>query len=223
MEKVLHRNSHGISMVRKDFKIRSQVKVVISCHGKSQCLRTYRFNRTDQEIVIPYCSWANLDCCGGWSCDEEYLDTAVQKGLKLYAGRTARLRGPYTPNGPTLDEALQELERVKSTLSPGFVADVETLFEEDTKSLQTFICRTGCICDYIDLTKVFEGYAYLGCSLSEEDKKEITRLCGIEMCQYGKEQAPFCYAHAIGTVQLVVTGLLLGYPIESTVSIIEGH
>lgn len=185
-------------------------------------IRTYRFNRTEQAIDIPYCSWANLDCCGGWSCDEEYLDSAVQKGLKLFAGRVTSLKGQYTPNNPTVDEALREFEMLKNSLPSGVLADVETP-AVDNGCLYTFICRTGCISDHIDLATVFESYDKLGCHLSEDDKKEITRLCGIEMCQYGKDQAPFSYVHAAGVVQLVVTGLLLGYPIESTVSIIDGH
>ena len=154
MEIVLHQNSHGVSMVRQDFKLRSQVKVVTSYAGKRHCIRTYRFNRTEQAIDI--------------------------------------------------------------------LADVETP-AVDNGCLYTFICRTGCISDHIDLGTVFESYDKLGCHLSEDDKKEITRLCGIEMCQYGKDQAPFSYVHAAGVVQLVVTGLLLGYPIESTASILEGH
>ena len=222
MEIVLHQNSHGVSMVRQDFKLRSQVKVVTSYAGKRHCIRTYRFNRTEQAIDIPYCSWANLDCCGGWSCDEEYLDSAVQKGLKLFAGRVTSLKGQYTPNNPTVDEALREFEMLKNSLPSGVLADVETP-AVDNGCLYTFICRTGCISDHIDLATVFESYDKLGCHLSEDDKKEITRLCGIEICQYGKDQAPFSYVHAAGVVQLVVTGLLLGYPIESTVSIIDGH
>ncbi len=222
MERVLHHNPRGVSIVREDFKLRSQVKVVISYDGKRHCLRTYRFNRTEQVIDIPYCSWANLDCCGGWDFDEEYLDTAVQKGLKLFAGRVTSLKWQYAPNLPTADEALREFEQLKNSLPSGVIADVETP-AVDHGCLYTFICRTGCISDHIDLGSVFEGYDNLGCHLSEHERKEIIRLCGIEICQYGKGQAPFSYVHAAGVVQLVVTGLLLGYPIESTVSIIEGH
>ena len=72
MEQVLHHNSKGVSIVREDLKTRSQVKVVSEFAGKRACLRTYRFNLIHEAVEVPYCSWANLDCCGGWSCDEEY-------------------------------------------------------------------------------------------------------------------------------------------------------
>lgn len=91
MEQVLHHNSKGLSIVREDLKTRSQVKVVSEFAGKRACLRTYRFNLIREAVEVPYCSWANLDCCGGWSCDEEYRDTAVQKGLKLFAGITSQI------------------------------------------------------------------------------------------------------------------------------------
>ena len=91
MKQVLHHNSKGVSIVREDLKTRSQVKVVSEFAGKRACLRTYRFNLIHEAVEVPYCSWANLDCCGGWSCDEEYRDTAVQKGLKLFAGITNQI------------------------------------------------------------------------------------------------------------------------------------
>lgn len=221
MEKVLHQNSYGVTMIREDYKRRSLVKVVAMVEGKRHHIRTYRFNHIEQEIAVPYCSWANLDCCGGWNCDEEYLDTAVQKGLKLFAGREAPLKGPYTPNYPTMEEAAMEFRKLKDTLPDGVFADIETVFE-DSNYFRTFICRTGRIADYIDLNEVFELYESLGHPLPEDTKKEIRSLCDIEMKQYGTVQAPFEYARATTATQLAVTGLLLGYPIESTVSILEG-
>lgn len=65
MEQVLHRNSKGIVMVREDFKTRSQVKVLCEFAQKHHCIRTYRFNLIQEPVEVPYCSWANLDCCGG--------------------------------------------------------------------------------------------------------------------------------------------------------------
>ena len=116
MEKVLYQNSKGVSIVREDFKTRSQVKVVSEFAGKRACLRTYRFNLIHEAVEVPYCSWANLDCCGGWSCDEEYLDTAVQKGLKLFAGITKSLKSEYLPNHPTAEEAKRQFDAMKEAI-----------------------------------------------------------------------------------------------------------
>lgn len=222
MGQILHRNEKGIIMVREDFKTRSQVKVVSKFAGKRACLRTYRFNLIHEPIEIPYCSWANLDCCGGWSYDEEYLDTAVQKGLKLFAGITRSLKSKYSPNNPTAEEARRQFDAMKGTLPEGVLGGIEDTME-DPRFLHTFLCRAGTISEYIDLGRVFSFYAKLGVNISSMEQQEIRRLCGIEISCYGMGHAPFQYVHAGTQVQLVTTGLLLGYPIESTVSILQGH
>lgn len=209
-------------MIREDFKRRSQVKVVNDYEGKRICLRTYRFDFIPEPVEVPYCSWANLDCCGGWSYDEEYLDTAVQKGLKLFAGRATSLKHPYAPNNPTLEEAHQEFEALKSSLPAGCFADIAS--EQISQNyFYTFICRTGRIADYIDLEMVFQFYEKLGCAIPASERREVEHLCDYEISRFGTSQSPFDYARAFSDAELITTGLLLGYPIESTVSILQGY
>lgn len=209
-------------MVREDFKARSQVKVVSECNGKRYHLRTYRFNCIPEPIEIPYCSWANLDCCGGWSFDEEYLDTAVQKDLKLFAGRSTLLKGLYTPNFPTRAEVHQRFNAFIDTLPDGVVAGIEPM-PVDTRYFNTFICRTGRITDYVNLDTVFSFYMKLGYNISPAVVREVESLCGYEIERYGTDRAPFDYANADTDAEFITTGLLLGYPIESTVSILQGY
>lgn len=220
---ILHQNSKGVKMIREDFKLRSKVRVVSEYAGKQYHLRTYRFNYIPEPIEVPYCSWANLDCCGGWNFDEEYLDTAVQKGLKLFAGRDTLLRHEYVPAAPTLEKARCQFEVFKGNLPSGVFADIDTQPDGGRKSFHTFICRTGKISDYIDLDTVFNLYKRLGQEVSFSEKSEVERLCDIQIPLFGTDQAPFGYAHAETNTELITTGLLLGYPIESTVSILQGH
>jgi len=222
MGQVLHRNSKGIVMVREDFKARSQVKVLCEFAQKHPCIRTYRFNLIQEPVEVPYCSWANLDCCGGWSFDEEYLDTAVQRGRKLFAGRTTSLRSQYTPNYPTLEEAREQFSAFQDTLPDDMTADVDSI-GTGPNFFHTYICRTGKITDYIDLNMVFDFYEKLGQHISDAEKAEVERLCDCPIKLYGSGQAPFSYADADTNTEFITTGLLLGYPIESTVSILQGH
>lgn len=222
MENILHQNSKGVKMIREDFRHRSQVKVVSTTAQKYFNLHTYRFNFIHEPVELPYCSWANLDCCGGWSFDEEYLDTAVQKGLKLFAGRTTLLKHQYIPDNPTLEEAQKQFKDFQASLPAGVFAGVER-GPSQTDYFYTFVCRTGKISDYIDLNTVFGFYDMLGQNISSEEKKEIERLCCLEIKTYGTDSAPFPYARASTNTELITTGLLLGYPIESTVSILQGY
>ncbi len=224
MGQVLHRNSKGIAMLREDFKLHSQVKVMSENTEKHICLRTYRFDLIKERVSVPFCSWANLDCCGGWSYDEEYLDTAVQRGLKLFAGRTTLLKHKYLPNNPTVEEAIHQFEELKDSLPTEFFADIESSPDSTNYNyLHTFICRTGPISEYIDLNMVFDFYAKLRVYISDVEKDNIRYLCDIEMKKYGTDNAPFQYTRAATATQLITTGLLLGYPIESTASVLQGY
>lgn len=222
MGQILHQNSKGVKMIRKDFKLRSQVKVISEYAGKQCCLRTYRFNYIPDPIEVPCCSWANLDCCGGWSFDEEYLDTAVQKGLKLFASRKTSIQEEDASDDLTLEEAQRQFEIFKGNLPAGVFADIDTQLDR-TGYFHTFICRTGKISDYIDLDMIFGLYEKLGQEVPLSEKREVERLCNIQIQMFGTDQAPFWYARANTNSELITTGLLLGYPIESTISILQGH
>lgn len=41
--------------------------------------------------------------------------------------------------------------------------------------------------------------------------------------QYGTPDAPLVYFKSCTAAELITTGLLLGYPLESTASILGGH
>lgn len=215
---ILHENPYGIQMIRVDMKKRSKVTVR---NSYGDYMRTYRFNNIQERFESPYISWANLDCCGGWACDEAYLDTAVRRGLKLYAGRTQFLkREPYLMQYPTKDEALAVFESMNQTLPSGIVAGEEKLLESGDTCLHTYICRTGTIADHIDLEAVFDFYGKLGI---DAPRDEVRRLCDVEIMQYGSSDAPFVYFNACTEAELITTGLLLGYPLESTASILWGY
>ena len=222
MSKILHQNSKGITIVRDDFKRRSQVKVYSGFPENKCCIRTYRFDFIQDPIEIPYNSWANLDCCGGWAYDEEYLNTAVQNGLKLFAGISHSLKHIYAPDYPTRGDALRQFRIFKHTLPTDIFSGVEDQ-QSGPAYLNTFICRIGSISDYINLDTVFESYEKLGHYVSVSEKKEVEHLCTCEMKLYGTDKAPFSYSRAGTTAEFITTGLLLGYPIESTVSVLHGN
>ena len=221
MNELLHQNSKGVTILREDYKKRSQVKVFSEYQGKRHSLRSYRFNNIPDRFESPFCSWANLDCCGGWACDETYLDTAVQKGKKLYAGRYQYLKSTYFPDFPSREEALQEFQAIIDGLPSGVTGGIEECGRNDAKDiLYTFICREGSIADYFDLNCVFNFYGKLGLHHQQHIVDCVKELCSIEIKSYGEEKAPFLYYNANTDMELITTGLLLGYPIELTASIL---
>lgn len=184
MSELLHQNSQGVKIVREDYKKRSQVKVFSEYEGKRHILRSYRFNQIPDRFNSPFCSWANLDCCGGWSSDDTYLDTAVQEGKKLYAGRYQHLKSSYFPDLPSMDEALQDFQKIVDALSDGVTAGIEGRYDRED-FLYTFICREGRIADYFDLHSVFEFYGKLGLEFPSYVVNQVKALCHIEIKTFG--------------------------------------
>lgn len=224
MSELLHQSSYGVTMLREDYKKRSQVKVFSEYQGKRHILRSYRFNRISDRFDSPFCSWGNLDCCGGWLSDDTYLDTAVQEGKKLYAGRVQRLQSSYFPELPSREDALQGFQKIVDELPAGVIAGVEYNGRDSMEDfLYTFICREGRIADYFDLNDVFKFYSKLGLEFPQYVVAQVKALCKIEIKTFGGEKPPFLYYQAGAPVELITTGLLLGYPIESTASILCGY
>jgi len=223
MSEILHTNSKGITMLREDYKKRSQVKVVLEEKGKRFIMNSYRFKLIPDRFNSPFCSWANLDCCGGWISDATYLDTAVQEGKKLYAGRYQHLKSSYFPNFPSIEEALQEFQEIVNALPDGVTAGIEESHGRDTdRFLYTFISREGKIADYFDLKNVFEFYKKLGLAFPQDIVNQVKALCSIEIKAFGGKTPPFIYYQPNTTAELITTGLLLGYPLESTASLLGG-
>lgn len=222
MSELLHQNTFGIKIVREDYKKRSQVKVFSETGGKRIVHRAYRFNLIPDRFDSPFISWANLDRCGGWLCDDSYLDTAVQEGKKLYAARKQVLKTSYFPDKPSKDEALQQFQKLIDSFPDGVTGGIDTMFNQEN-FLFTFICRKGRIADYFDIDNVFEFYSKLGFRLPQNVVDKVKTWCNIEIKDFGGEQAPFHYSNPYTPEEFITTGLLLGYPLESTASIICGY
>lgn len=193
---VLFRNPLGITIERTDYAKRSKVRV----HNNGYGLMTYRFNNV-AEFESPYISWANLDQCGGWATSEAYLNTAVQRGHKLFA-QIVHHRNDEISGSPEVVVDSRPHGRI-----PAYVT--------------THICRKGSLADYYDLAAVREHYSRLGVILTDNEWIDVLLHCSLELSTFGTVDAPFDYVNASTAVELIVTGLLLGYPLESTASLIE--
>lgn len=174
--------------------------------------RIYRFPNVNIEFYSPYLSWENLNYCGGWWHDDKYLLTAVQKNKKLYADISEYI------DPDRREEKEQKLELLKQNLPAGILAGEYINYND--KFFSFFICRSGCLQDYFDLEEVFAAYKKLGIDFRKSQKEKIKAFCSSEIRLFGSN-IPFNYGNSETPEELVVTGLLLGYPIESTAAIIS--
>ncbi len=212
MKQLLFQSSLGIQFNKEVSKGLCTVKVQTKTGKRAYTLRRYTYPNVKLSIASPFLSWENLNCCNGWAYDKGYLLTAVQEGKKLYAGSTIRLQSPAD-----IEKAEAHLEDIRSTLPDTCLAGKEMVMND--RSFPIYICRRGRLKDYFNLEQVLEDYKRMGIMLSAQDKRILFYLGSIELAQFATGK-PMCYFHCISDVELMATGLLLGYPLESTASLI---
>ena len=204
---VLHENSRGVQAVRLDYTKRSRVII-----GKENYVfMSYSFNKVTPVYESPYLSWANLDCCGGWAYDESYLHTAVQNNQKLYAGCYF-----YANQYGTPERTRQAIEGILQSLPTDCVGGYEPT--QTDRVISFYICRKGCLADYYDIDAVWDYYERLGLWVNEAIRQNVKYLATLEISRYGQPNPPVDYLCTYDPVSAIITGLLLGYPIESTAS-----
>jgi len=215
--------SHDGYVYEKTTYKNGRCKVAVKYKPSGYVDMTYRYKDVPG-LDSPYISWENLSyCAGGW--DSEYMLTAVQRGKKLYAGPT------FSFNEGDVDRERSVYDTV-AKIKDGLPEDCVMGCEEPQEhrngphiSRHFFICKTGSICDYISLDDVFNAYGRLGIMIDTNNEVHIRELCEVPLEDYSGRSAPFQYVNAVSGYSLVVTGLLLGYPLESTAWLLErgGH
>ena len=190
---ILHENDKGIKMIREDGKRRSKVRVLAP---DGHTLHTFRFNNIPP-YSHPLLSWANLDCCGGWAHDKEYLLTAVQNVKK-----------------PVADITSDSLPDIMPT------PDIEVWHDPvpTTNGPYTWwhmiVARKGTLADFFDIDEIVEAYRKQGVEIG---KGELAPYFSIPLTTLFQDRF---WINPGKLEEWVVAGLGLGYPIESTASLL---
>ena len=140
----------------------------------------------------PLLSGANLDCCNGWVYDKDYLLTAVQEGKK-----------------PVADIFRTDLP--DSIPSPS----IDVWYDPEQKN-HMIIARHGCLADFFDLDEIVEAYRKQDVKIDIAALESYTHTPLITLFQYN------FWVNPRNVAEWVIAGLGLGYPIESTASILHG-
>ena len=207
---LLYESPPGVQFIREDKKKRSVVKVVNGTH----ILHIYRMNNIPF-YEHPYLSWANLDCCGGWMYDQEYLRHAVQRHRKLVADITFCFdSGNDTENA---DAAETEISRL------GFGADIHIWRNTPQRNgpysyFSVIAAREGALRDYFDIDSITAACAAQGLRPDRSKLGEYFSVPLITLYKGGFRN--FDFANVKTVTESIINGLALGYPIESTVSFI---
>ena len=204
----------------------------------------YRYNDIPG-LQSPYISWENINCCGGWSYNETYLYTAVQRGKKLFADIVFIMydedwaeeqQYDFANVGRTLPVEA-DAERIIQALEAELPADCVLRRSKDREAYRARyrgiqIYKKGAISDYINMDEVFSAYERLGITMSPDAEDYIRNLAAlsIEVLSDRLDWLNPSNSTSIGSAasdpwlctehSLILTGLLLGYPVETTASLI---
>lgn len=168
--------------------------------GRHYEKNTIKYKNVGEEYATPFLSWYNLIFCSnnyGAPPDYEYMHRAVQENKKTAAT-------VYIASNS--DEAK---------------AFVETLPKEcgalPYGPSMIYVYHKGRLSDYFDFERIQALYEKHG--VFDVDWKKVWEYFRKDLSYFGKEK--YCgFSLQSGGVreQMIVTGLILGYPVESTIA-----
>lgn len=174
--------------------------------GTPRDLGSIQYQDVGEEYYSPYLSWYNClfcsNCYFSIAPDASYMNNSVQNGKKLVATVTI-------PPTITAERFLSELPE-----SCGY----ETKGKNPNTAL---IFRKGCLSDYFDCDKITELYRKHGIIFDSIFMKNLFNVPIQELVAGAADKLEFILKIPANlTEKTVLTGLLLGYPLESTVEYI---
>lgn len=229
MTDIIFESNKGIVFERMTYK-NSRCKLSVRKKETNQSLMFYRYKNVPS-YQSRYLNWGNLNCCGGWTYDETYLYTAVQEEKKLYSNIVFTIvNEDYAKqykqcNFHTEKTVSSILSKLKSELPDdcvmGFECEDKEVYERIFRSL--FICKKGTLNNFYNIDDILRSYEQFGVIIDDAEKHRIRELSDVPLEYFGHDDFVYKYHQPEFGSQLIITGLLLGYPIESTVGLIERH
>jgi len=198
---IIFKSNEDIIFERTDTKNRSRIAVRYGEHF----IHDYRFNNTKGiEFESPYISWENLNCCGGWTHDKEYLKTAVQENKKICAGISFK-------TADEIQEYIKGIDKEKYDY-------VDTSWDNGPYRFHLIdLVKKGSLRDYYDLKEIIDFYKILGLNWDSVDVDRFNELYDADLFDLINGSKGYKYSEINKTIgEHLITGLLLGYPLEST-------
>jgi len=226
MPEIIYRSNKGI-IFEKTVQKNGKCKLVVRNEEGGRAHMKYLYWNV-LGVDSPYLNWDNLNCCNGWAYDETYLYTAVQRSRKPFAQIVFSsydadwLKQIRREDLPTENDTDKIIKKLIKELPDDCILNEEPIERRDNFSRRCVnICKNGTIIDYINLDDVYAAYERLGFEITDKIKDKIGQVCSIPMELFAADDFPFDYGNPQCASQLIITGLLLGYPVETTAFLLE--
>lgn len=208
-KKILFKTSDGSTALRIDEG--DQSSVIFRDFDRDPMV-IYHFRNRTPVYSSPYLNWENAYTLTGFA-DDDYLKSAVKNGKKLFATVS------YTTgkNLAAQDKATKEMAAIKASLPDDVLVGQEKYSNDHI--ICFYICRKGAFGDFYDLDAVLAEYENLGTCPSQELRDALLPLFSYEIEEYARTHD---YLRPGNVPEMVMAGLLLGYPIACTVAMLTG-
>ena len=207
----LHRNEYGVEINRYDYAKRSAIKVQDEKFGT---MMTYRINNIPL-YEHKYLSWANLDMCNGWRHNEAHIIENINNGTKVAGSVTVDTKHD------DFKEAEAELKKLGLKSKDHAYAFFNKWYVQWSGGYWHwifFVIPETRLADYFDMDEIREAYERQGVAFSDREWRKMNEYAN----EYIKA-LPYEYMSPQKDIELVTTGLLFGYPIETTASLLLGY
>lgn len=208
--------SRYVEFNRYDFKERTQVKV----QNNGYNLRVYRaYNIPFYEHQ--YMSWANLDMCGGWAHDEVNVLKNIKKEQKL-AGTYSLTCDTKELIGGCVEEINKRMGFTSEFLSEAVMFEPWETYDHRWVYVIGF-ARNGKLSDYFNYQEISRAYGRQGINFTAKESVSIQKMMNMEISELMfRNPNGYDPINPRGDDECVITGMLFGYPLESTASFIMG-
>ena len=172
-------------------------------NGRHKEKSKIQYNNIGEEYASPFLNWYNLIFCSntyGPTPDYQYMHQSVKEGKKTAA--TVYLE-PDSEEGKQL---ISMLPKDCDALPYG-------------KSM-IYVFHKGCLSDFFDFEKIQSLYKKHGAysiewsTVKDYFKKDLSFFGDEQLCGFSLQSGG-------NTEQRIITGLILGYPVESTIAFLR--
>ena len=209
---IVYQSEH-YKFVRTDFTKRSMIKVIDTAGNIDA---TFRFNNVPP-FEHQYLSWENGNA--DITNDVEYQFNAVQQHKRLVAESYHYKSGvkELTDLQKNIMHIVRQFQDVGIRISNR--SDEVDDFGEPFTFIALRICRKGKLSDFFDINEIIGAYSKHDISLSAENLKPYFETSLLDIA--GDKFGSYDLFDPKTTEEIVVSGLILGYPIETRVQSIQ--
>lgn len=209
-------NEQGLGlagMYRRDYKKSSQMLVI----NNGNVLCRYKYPKVEHLFDNPMIRWQNLYFCGGYSVLAEDGQCTGSNDLLIEA-----VIDGVKPIGFIVVKESESYKYIKKAVDNGIKYSVNLHFMDGYCEIG--LANSGSLKEHFNFDNLIEAYDLFSDVLeydliSQDDKEWLSQMFSLELSDF---ICGFDYAYSgKRNCENVLTGLILGYPIESTVALMD--